>query len=99
MQIRGGPWKGTLLTDGYSGYDEVTRRNQLHCAECWSHARRKFKEALDTGPRDAAIMLRTIQRLFRLEAAMRKRCQAREYSKDASRELRIATARKNKLPF
>jgi transposase len=41
-----GDWRGTLQIDGYSGYDEVARTNQLVRAGCWSHARRKVLEAV-----------------------------------------------------
>ena len=71
-------WSGTLLVDGYSGFDEVVRTNKIVRAGCWSHARRKFKEALDAGSKDAASVLRPIQRLFRLERAMRLRAKARD---------------------
>ena len=42
-----GDWSGTLIADGYSGYDEVVRRNELVRAGCLAHARRKLKDALD----------------------------------------------------
>jgi transposase len=48
-----GKWTGTLISDGYSGYNELCRRKAIVRAECWSHARRYFKQALDTGSRDA----------------------------------------------
>ncbi len=30
-------WHGILQTDGYAGYDSVTRRNRLVRAGCWAH--------------------------------------------------------------
>ena len=42
-----GEWSGTLIADGYSGFDEVIRRNGLVRAGCWAHARRKLKEVYD----------------------------------------------------
>lgn len=66
-------WKGTLQTDGYSGYDEVVRANGLVRAGCWSHARRKVKDALDTGSPAALPLMRQMQRLFRIERAMKTR--------------------------
>jgi len=68
-----GDWKGTLLTDGYAGYDEVSVRNRLVRAGCWAHARRKFDEAWKGGDRKALVALRPIQRLFRIESALKKR--------------------------
>ncbi|KAA3636074.1 MAG: IS66 family transposase, partial [Armatimonadetes bacterium] len=66
-------WSGTLITDGYSGFDEVTRRNGIVRAGCWAHARRKVKKALDQGIRDAVDVMRPVQRLFWLERAIDRR--------------------------
>ena len=38
-------YSGTLVTDGFSGYDSLDRRrNDLKVAGCWIHAKRKFAE-------------------------------------------------------
>jgi transposase len=70
-----GDGKGTLLADGYAGYDEVVARNGLVRAGCWAHARRKLKDALDTGAREAAEVLVLVQRLFRIEKALKLRAE------------------------
>ena len=70
-------WVGTLIVDAYSGFDEVVRTNGITRAGCWAHARRKFREAWETGAKEAALVLRPIQRLFRLERAMGQRAKAR----------------------
>jgi len=72
-----GKWSGTLITDGYSGYDEVVRENGIVRAGCWAHARRKLKEAMDVGSKDAAPVLVHVQRLFRIERAMKERVKSR----------------------
>jgi transposase len=83
-------WKtGTLQTDGYAGYDEVTRNNELVRAGCWSHARRKVKEALETGSRQAVLLMRPIQRLFWIERAMKRRAERLGLDRDAFHELRL----------
>ena len=46
-------------------------------AGCWSHARRKFKEAFDTGSRQAARVLGLINRLFAIERAVKGRGERR----------------------
>ena len=73
-----GKWSGTLVTDGYPGFDEVVRENGIVRAGCWAHSRRKFKDALDLKSMDAALVLVHIQRLFWIERAMKKRVRARE---------------------
>lgn len=37
---------GTLVSDGYEGYNAAVKAHQLSHAGCWSHARRKFDEAV-----------------------------------------------------
>ncbi|MEM7203914.1 MAG: IS66 family transposase [Planctomycetota bacterium] len=75
-----GRWRGTLLADGYSGYDEVVATNGIVRAGCWVHVRRKFRDALDAGTEAAAVVLRPIQRLFWIERAIKKRSKAEQMS-------------------
>lgn len=59
---------GYLVTDGYSGYNQVT--NVTHCG-CWAHARRKWREAMPDGATvktsKAAVGYRYCTKLFALE--------------------------------
>ncbi len=80
-----GGWSGALLTDGYSGYDETVRTNDIRRGGCWAHARRKAKEALDTGTRGAVPLLRAIGRLFWIERAIKRRAEARGLDRDELR--------------
>lgn len=41
---------GILQADGYSGYGQVCRENQITRIGCWDHARRKFVEAAKGAP-------------------------------------------------
>jgi len=88
-----GEWSGTLIADGYAGYDEVIRTNGITRAGCWSHARRKLKEALDTGSEDVAPLLGLVQDLFALERPINERVLAAEIGREKQLELRIATRR------
>ena len=38
-------FEGALMTDGYPGYNKVSRELNLKLLACWAHARRKFKDA------------------------------------------------------
>lgn len=71
-----GKWGGTLIIDGYTGYDEVSRENGIRRAGCWAHARRGFKQAVDLKIQDAESVLVHIQRLFWLERAMKRRVES-----------------------
>jgi transposase len=83
-----GDWSGTLITDGYSGFDEVVEKNGIVRAGCWAHARRKLKQALDLGSASAALVLAPIQRLFAVERALTQRAERDDMNRDAFVELR-----------
>ena len=81
-------WCGTMIADGYSGYDEVIRINGITRAGCWSHARRKFKEALDSGSKGGASVFALVQKLFAIESPINEQVQAGELDRDQQLELR-----------
>lgn len=58
---------GYLQADAYTGYDSLFRSGRVIEVACWTHARRRFREALETDPR-AALMLALIQELYRVES-------------------------------
>ena len=59
---------GYLVTDGYSGYNQVSK--VIHCG-CWAHMRRKWREAMPDGATvktsKAAIGFQYCNKLFSLE--------------------------------
>jgi len=85
-----GDWSGTIIADGCSGYDEVVRMNGIRRAGYWSHARRKLKEALDTGSTSAAGALALVQKLFQVERPINERVQAGEINREEQLKLRRA---------
>jgi hypothetical protein len=58
---------GYLQADAYTGYDGLFRSGRVIEVACWTHARRRFREALESDPR-AALMLALIQELYRVES-------------------------------
>lgn len=81
-------WSGTLITDGYSAFNEVVERNDIVRAGCWAHARRKFKQALETGARDAVHVFVPMQRLFAIERFLIDRAKRQGLEREAFVELR-----------
>ena len=59
---------GSVLTDGFSGYNRIKRDPKLRVGQCWSHARREFFERLDVYPTEASEALSFIDALFAIEA-------------------------------
>ncbi len=78
------------IITGYAGYNEVCEANGIRRAGCWAHARRKFKDALDAGAKDAAWPLLLIGRLFALERAVARRAERRGLTLNERVELRGA---------
>jgi transposase len=65
-------FEGSLQADGYSGYNEFLRTNQVKHIGCMAHVRRKFYAALSEAPKPARIVLASIQKLYRIEAELRE---------------------------
>ena len=68
-----GNYEGILQTDGYSAYDQVGGARIIR-AGCWSHARRKFFQALQVDPQEkrALELVAAIDELFSIEARARE---------------------------
>jgi len=60
-------FSGTLLADGYSGYDEIVLIAGLIRAGCWSHARRNFYDVRRDDRRRCGEMLALMGKLFAIE--------------------------------
>ena len=66
-----GSTTGSLVVDGYTGYNVVTDVDGRSRGGCWSHARRYFFKALAQAP-EAREVLDLILELFRVERAALK---------------------------
>jgi transposase len=66
-------FNGLLQSDGYAVYDSVGGPKMVH-AVCWSHARRKFVEAVRLHPGDAVAlrMVAVIDALFAIDGQARR---------------------------
>lgn len=58
---------GVLQVDGYTGYNQVTTPKKRKRAGCWSHARRKFFEAIETAPDEAHHAIDLIRGIYEVE--------------------------------
>jgi transposase len=66
-------YRGILQTDAYSAYDSVITAAMIH-AGCWAHVRRKFHDAHQLDPANAATrdILERIGRLYAVEKPARE---------------------------
>jgi transposase len=89
-------FKGYLQTDGYSGYNKLSDVIQIGC---WSHARRKFDEALKALPKSsnpstvvAKEGLNFCNKLFAIERELRKLSNEERYKKRNERSRPVLDA-------
>ena len=64
---------GTLQSDGYRAYHNLTTKGAISLLGCMAHARRYFEKALDNDPRRADHILLLIQKLYRIERVLKER--------------------------
>ena len=86
---------GALQTDGYAGYNQIVARNNLTRVGCWSHARRKFHDALKSARRLSAPMILLVNNLFRIERALKGRRDRREMDEEQFHALRAKVRNRN----
>jgi transposase len=69
-------FEGYLQADAFSGYDGifVQSHGRIREVACWSHVRRKFKDAQDTDVARGQIALARIGQLYAIERELRERC-------------------------
>ena len=68
------PVEGTVLfSDGYAAYSRYADKTGVTHAQCWSHMRRNFFDALNAGPQAADEALRLIGKVYEVEAEIKTR--------------------------
>lgn len=91
LKILGGT-KGTLVIDGYTGYNRVTDVDGRDRAGCLAHVRRKIFDALATAPVEARQALELILDVYRVEHEAKARNSVRTPEHLALRQTRSRTA-------
>lgn len=90
-------FRGTVVSDAYSGYNSLDLKSGIKRAGCWAHVRRKFFEAQKLGSKEAGWFLDRIAHLYRIEDETRsgdakKRLKARQrYSHGIVNEIKTYT--------
>jgi transposase len=66
---------GYLQRDGYGAYESLVReRPGLIAVGCWSHARRKFVDALEERPQEAGAVVTEVRKVYLIERHARDDC-------------------------
>lgn len=76
---------GWLQTDGYTGYNEVIKKNKITHIMCWAHARRKFFDAIDYDSR-ANLVIALIKKLYAVERESNNICKSYDERGELRRE-------------
>ena len=87
-------FNGYLQTDGYRGYSEIVRQENITQLACWAHARRKFVDIVKSGKSDKeskvyaneAIIL--IRKLYNIE----------KESKDKPPDIKLKIRQERSIP-
>jgi transposase len=79
---------GTLQSDGYTAYQNLTTKGDITLLGCMAHARRYFEKALDNDPKRSEHVLFLIQRLYKME----RKAKQRKVTVDVIKRYRMACA-------
>jgi transposase len=60
-------YQGTVMSDGYGGYNRLAELEGINQSYCWAHVRRKFFEIEQANAGSAREMVELIDRLFAVE--------------------------------
>ena len=66
-------YQGYLQADAAPAYDEVYAKLPITEVGCWAHARRKFKQAVRTSPKEASQVMVWIGELYGIERSAKKK--------------------------
>lgn len=64
-------FKGYIQTDGYTGYEKLSLREDIIRIGCFAHARRYFEQSLAQDKLRSTWMLNQVQRLYKIESQAR----------------------------
>jgi hypothetical protein len=71
-------YQGSVVTDGFAGYNRIKKSEDVRVGHCWAHARREFFERFDDFPTECGQALDLIDKIFELETKARTFDQLRE---------------------
>ncbi len=87
---------GVLQADMYKAYVKLEEGDEsVELAACWAHARRKFNDIKERHPRECAVYLKLVARLYAVEKGIREgglspeEAKARRREKSANTHLHI----------
>lgn len=94
-------FSGTVLVDGYKGYESLAKRpgTDIALAHCWAHVRRYFVEAEANYPEACGFAIAKIGELFEIERELPKLAHLEGDARDEALGLREAARRDRSAPI
>ena len=60
-------YEGSVVTDGFSGYNRIKRNEKIRVQQCWSHVRREFYDLYKNYPNEVREIIGLIDPLMNVE--------------------------------
>ena len=60
-------YEGSVVTDGYGGYNAIKKNEKIRLQQCWAHARREFFDLRSAYPKEVGEIVPIIDELFAIE--------------------------------
>ena len=79
--------QGSVVTDGFSGYNRIKRLSGVRVGHCWAHASREFADRDDDYPIEVAQIGAMIEQLYAIEGRAKTFDQLRALRSTESKEL------------
>jgi transposase len=80
-------YEGSVVTDGFSGYNRVKRNAKIRVGQCWSHVRREFFDIHKNYPSEITEVVTLIDDLLKVEHEAKTYVELAELRKTKSRPL------------
>jgi transposase len=79
--------EGSVVTDGFSGYNRVKRNEKIRVQQCWSHVRREFFDIYKNYPTEVTEIVKLIDDMMKIEHEAKSFAELAELRKTKSKPL------------
>ena len=80
-------YEGSVVTDGYGGYNGIKRNQKIRLQQCWAHARREFFDLRSAYPKEVGEIVPIIDELFAIDKKAKTFLELRRLRKTESAQV------------
>lgn len=80
-------YEGSVVTDGFSGYNRVKKNEKIRVGQCWSHVRREFFDIYKNYPSEVSAIIKLIDEFMKVEHEAKTFAELAELRKTKSRPI------------